>query len=141
MKDPCSELVSAIITLLGSTLTYQSYLFSVYDDLPEKPTNRYVWFPRITCSDDSTQDTFRLNTVVTMQVVTRGMTNKASRAAITGIGTIILTAIIRKSLTLTNFATSEKPRLISIDHGTAFNEDGSLTLTGDYTFELVVQQT
>jgi hypothetical protein len=140
MKDSAYELISAIITLLGSTLAYNNYLFSVYDDLPENPTERYVWFPSVQMSDASMQDGYRLETLLTIEVVSRGHNQKASRQAIVSIGTIILTALIRKSLSMTNFYLSETAELSSITHGTAFTDDGGMTLTGQYVIRLVTEQ-
>lgn len=140
MKDPTHELIAAIITLLGSTLTYASHIFSVYDDVPNNPTNRYVWFPAATLTDEGTKDKYRCGVILNIQIVTKGSQNKASRQAITGIGTIILQALIRADITMSSHTISEHGYLEQINHSSAFEEDGGLTLIGDYIIKFVTQQ-
>jgi len=140
MKDSTYELIHAIVTLLGSTLTYNSYIFDVYEDLPNNEINNYVWFPSAALSDESSQDQYRQEVLLTIEVVTRSMKQKASRQAIVAIGTKILTALIGQNISMTNFEVSEFGMLTDIMHGSAYEEQGGLTLTGSYTIRIVTQQ-
>lgn len=140
MKDATYELIHAIVTLLGSTMTYNSYIFDVYEDLPNNETNNYVWFPSAVSEDASAQDNYRQEITLTIEVVTRSMKQKASRQAVVAIGTKILQALIRVNITMTNFETSEFGVLVDISHGSASEEQGGLTLTGQYVIRIVTQQ-
>lgn len=140
MKDSVYELINAIVTLFGSTLTYENYIFDVYEDLPNYESNNYVWFPSAVADDESNQDTHILHYSITIRVVTKGLHNKASRKAISAIGSIILTALMHQDITMTSYETVRSD-LISINHSAPIDERGGQTLMSDYTFEIVTEQT
>ena len=140
MKDPAYELITAIVTLLTNNLTYSSYRFSIYGDLPTDPAIRYVWFPSVSIVDESAQDNYRCSVLLNMQVVSTNHQKNCSLQALNGIGTLILQNLIRGTLTMTNHEISEHAVLDSIQHNSHFEENGGLTRTVDYFIKFVTQQ-
>ena len=141
MKDPIYEIISAITTLLTGSMSYGSYKFSVYDTLPETTSNKYVWFPNALIVDESTQDKYRHDVTLTIQVVIKGQQRYSSRQAIADIGSDLLTILIkRSSLTMANHVLSVKPYLENITHETSYQDGSGLTLSSDYVIRFETQQ-
>ena len=109
MKDPTTEILTALITALNGNLKYNSADYPVYTIVPKSVDYDYVLIDDIDFTDDSMKDRFDSSGTFLVDVVTADAQDNASMLAANSITNQIMNILVKQDLKMTNFTFSVTP--------------------------------
>ncbi len=139
MKDLTTNILSAFTTALTG-ITYNSETIQVFSSLPAVHIKKYILLGDIRLSDALSQDQNISNCQMDIEIVTRNYYGQANRTEINAIGNSVLSAIIKKRLTITSCSMTVTPFLIA-STTVQQNEGNEIVLTKNITIQFNVEET
>ena len=113
MKDPSSEILKSVYTLLNNNLVVDTVNYPVYSIVPNDIEYNYVHISGLNLTDNGTKDSYTSMVAILCDVVTGGFKNRGTWTIADSIANQLQVLFVRKNLTFTNFKISVLPFLES----------------------------
>jgi hypothetical protein len=139
MKDLSTNILTAVKTALAN-ITYNSETIQVFDMQPGSALKRYILINDLSFSDALTQDQNIANCVLEIEVVIKAQYYQGVRTALNSVSDSVLTALIKKKLTITSGAMTVTPFLRSATMTRQY-EGTEIVLSKILTVEFNVEET
>jgi hypothetical protein len=115
MKDPTDEILTAFYSALNGNLTYSDVNWPVYTSADTDQNYNYVLLDDVFLTNDMTKDAFISEGTILIDIVGGAMGKRGTLKGVNSICNQILLLVIKKDLTLTNFAWEVLPYLDSVN--------------------------